>query len=375
MSEEYDLTPVPVEEHANILFTEDSNKNIGDHINNIEENLISFFKGGLYKVAKDNDVKTPDWMQSAHDFLNNPDLNTAVGVTSPMSKVPRTPVMDKIDNLLEKGRESLPKDIATSEALKSVTKTSKSKYTPEQIEKFEGLVKSGKTYEEIADEMDITRGAVAGLANRQGLKRGESPNPEGRGVAPVNYEHTWSTREMAAARKWDPSTALPEDLVRRGVDQTMQKLEEINNRVDKRFGSSNNRSIAGDQSYEEGVIDYNNIIKRAGESKSRREGGIHYDRISEIKDLLNEGDSMASVARKLDIPEPSVRQLVRKNEELSSLRTSAPSTNWAAREDKLLTDWYNDPKSDLYGTPKGLEHRSPASIERRIKTLGLGKEE
>jgi hypothetical protein len=126
---------------------------------------------------------------------------------------------------------------------------------------------------------------------------------------------------------------------------------------------------------EEGDINAQRILKKAEENKAQRLGGIHSDKIPEIRDLLKDGESIASISRKLDIPAPSVRTIVRSSSELAALRTTGhSSSNWTPGQDKLLTHWYNDPNSDLFGTPPGLEKRSPASIERRIKALGLDKD-
>jgi len=125
----------------------------------------------------------------------------------------------------------------------------------------------------------------------------------------------------------------------------------------------------------EGDISAQRILKKAEENKAERIGGIHSDKVPEIRDLLKDGESYASIARKLDIPAPSVRILVRNSSELSSLKQSNPTSNWRPSEDKILTEWYDNPDSDLFGTPAGLEHRSAKAIEKRIKVLGLGKED
>lgn len=327
MSEEYDLTPVPVEDHPNILFTAESNKNIGDRINNIEENLISFFKGGLYKVAKDNDIKTPDWMQSAHDYINNPDLNTAIGVASPVGKVPKA------------------------------MQTSKMKYSEEQINKFKDLHSKDMTYAQIADEMggDMTRNSVAGLANRLGLKRGESPNPEGRGVADVGYEHTWSTREMAAARSWDKTSALPDELVRRGVDQTMQKLDELSYREDKRFGTDTYR-----------WSDKNPKNRPSNARWMKEEDQILKDHYANNPDAT-EGPKGFQYRTDEAIKRRSVA--------LGLIKPERSPALWSKEEKNLLTNWYRDPDADLFDVPKGLQHRSESSIGAKARQMGLDKEE
>ena len=97
-----------------------------------------------------------------------------------------------------------------------------------------------------------------------------------------------------------------------------------------------------------------------------------------IKKGFAEGKNNKEIARDAGIGYTQLQNtLVTKTEqaaELRAAREAAPSRaqrKWTEGEDKVLTDWYNDPNGDLFETPASLSHRSESAILQRAKTLGL----
>jgi hypothetical protein len=108
-------------------------QNDDSFIQTARDYLTSFFKGGLYQVAKDKGYSDPT-LDKIHSILNNPDVNAALGVVSPYGKVNVGPGRGVLnDNKVQ----------------------------------VEQMIKEGRTPQEIAEKFDITQMSVRNWIKRR----------------------------------------------------------------------------------------------------------------------------------------------------------------------------------------------------------------